>query len=89
MIAGKVMMDRNCPEFLRDTAESAYEHSKALIERWHGTDRLLAATPLMARRMANAADIVERLFVLMMLGDDRAVLATHVMGRRASARSPR
>jgi guanine deaminase len=49
----------------------------------------LAATPLMARRMANAADIVERLFVLMMLGDDRSVLATHIMGRRASARPPR
>ena len=47
----------------------------------------LAATPLMARRVANTADLVERLFVLMMLGDDRSVLATHVMGRRASARS--
>jgi guanine deaminase len=48
----------------------------------------LAATPLMARRMANTADLVERLFVLMMLGDDRSVLATHIMGRRESARSP-
>jgi guanine deaminase len=48
----------------------------------------LAATPLMARRMANTADVVERLFVLMMLGDDRAVFATHIMGRRESARSP-
>ena len=49
MIAGKVMMDRNCPELLRDTAESAYEHSKALIEKWHGTDRLLyAVTPRFA-----------------------------------------
>jgi guanine deaminase len=49
MIAGKVMMDRNCPEFLRDTAESAYENSKALIEQWHGTDRLLyAVTPRFA-----------------------------------------
>ena len=49
----------------------------------------LEATPLMARRMANAADLVERLFVLMMLGDDRAVFATHIMGRRESATSPR
>ena len=32
-----------------------------------------AATPLMARRMARADGLVEALFVLMMLGDDRAV----------------
>ncbi|HSD73342.1 MAG TPA: guanine deaminase [Steroidobacteraceae bacterium] len=40
LIAGKVMMDRNCPEDLRDTAASAYTDSKALIERWHGQGRL-------------------------------------------------
>jgi guanine deaminase len=49
MIAGKCMMDRNCPEFLRDTAESSYEDSQALIARWHGSDRLLyAVTPRFA-----------------------------------------
>lgn len=36
VIAGKVMMDRNCPEFLRDTAQSSYDAPKALIGRWHG-----------------------------------------------------
>lgn len=36
MIAGKVMMDRNSPPFLCDTADSSYEDSKALIETWHG-----------------------------------------------------
>jgi guanine deaminase len=47
--AGKVLMDRNCPEFLRDTAESGYEASARLIERWHGRDRLLyAVTPRFA-----------------------------------------
>jgi guanine deaminase len=49
MIAGKVLMDRNCPEYLRDTAESGYTESRALIERWHGRDRLLyAVTPRFA-----------------------------------------
>ena len=49
MIAGKVMMDRNCPSDLCDTAESSYADSKALIERWHGRDRLLyAVTPRFA-----------------------------------------
>lgn len=46
MITGKVLMDRNCPDFLCDTAASGYAESKALIERWHGRDRLLyAITP--------------------------------------------
>lgn len=46
MIAGKVMMDRNAPEALTDTAESGYADSKALIQRWHGKGRqLYAITP--------------------------------------------
>ena len=49
MLAGKVMMDRNAPDFLTDTAESGYAQSKALIERWHGQGRALyAVTPRFA-----------------------------------------
>jgi guanine deaminase len=49
MIAGKVMMDRNCPDSLSDTATSGYEESKKLIEKWHGVDRLsYAVTPRFA-----------------------------------------
>ncbi|MCX5516707.1 guanine deaminase [Kaistia algarum] len=49
MIAGKVLMDRNAPEALRDTAETGYEQSKALIERWHGRGRqLYCVTPRFA-----------------------------------------
>lgn len=49
MIAGKVMMDRNAPDYLVDTAESSYVDSKALIERWHGKGRLhYAVTPRFA-----------------------------------------
>jgi len=49
LIAGKVMMDRNCPEELRDTADSSYADSLALIKRWHGRDRLqYAITPRFA-----------------------------------------
>ncbi len=39
-----------------------------------------AATPLLAFRSAHAGDLLERLFVLMTLGDDRAVRATWVAG---------
>lgn len=49
MIAGKVMMDRNAPDYLLDTAETSYTQSKALIERWHRNGRLLyAITPRFA-----------------------------------------
>jgi len=49
MIAGKVMMDRNAPDYLTDTAESGYRESKTLIERWHGKGRLhYAVTPRFA-----------------------------------------
>jgi guanine deaminase len=49
MLAGKVMMDRNAPEYLCDTPESGYDDSKRLIARWHGQDRLCyAITPRFA-----------------------------------------
>jgi guanine deaminase len=49
VIAGKVLMDRNVPESVRDTADSGYEDSKTLIEQWHDRDRLgYAVTPRFA-----------------------------------------
>jgi guanine deaminase len=49
MIAGKVMMDRDAPEALMDTAERGYDESKALIQRWRGRGRLdYAITPRFA-----------------------------------------
>jgi guanine deaminase len=40
MIAGKVMMDRDAPAALMDTAQQGYDESRALIERWRGRGRL-------------------------------------------------
>jgi len=49
MIAGKVMMDRHAPDYLCDTAESAYADTQVLIEKWHKNGRLLyAVTPRFA-----------------------------------------
>ena len=48
-IGGKVMMDRNAPDSLRDTAQSGYDDSKALIDRWQGQARCsYAITPRFA-----------------------------------------
>jgi guanine deaminase len=49
LIAGKVLMDREAPAALRDTAQRGYDESKALIGRWHGNGRLAyAITPRFA-----------------------------------------
>ncbi|WP_374358472.1 guanine deaminase [Pseudoduganella danionis] len=49
MVAGKVLMDRHCPEFLRDTAEGGARETEALIQRWHKRGRALyAITPRFA-----------------------------------------
>lgn len=49
MVGGKVMMDRNAPEALTDTAQSSYDDTRAVIENWHGKGRNhVAITPRFA-----------------------------------------
>ncbi|GGD60360.1 guanine deaminase [Pseudoxanthomonas indica] len=49
MAAGKVLMNRNAPDYLLDTTQSGYDDSKALIRQWHGRGRLMyAITPRFA-----------------------------------------
>ena len=49
MVAGKVLMDRHCPEFLRDSAEGGVRDSETLIKKWHKRGRqLYAITPRFA-----------------------------------------
>jgi guanine deaminase len=49
MIAGKVLMDRNAPDYLLDTASDGERETLELIDRWHGRDRLhYAITPRFA-----------------------------------------
>ena len=49
MVAGKILMDRHCPDNLRDTAEGGVRESEELIGRWHKRGRqLYAITPRFA-----------------------------------------
>lgn len=49
LIAGKVCMDRNSPDWLQDTPQSAQQDSAELIQKWHNKGRLkYAITPRFA-----------------------------------------
>lgn len=49
MAAGKILMDRNCPDFLCDTAEGGARDTEDLIRKWHKRDRnMYAITPRFA-----------------------------------------
>ena len=49
MAAGKILMDRNCPDFLCDTAEGGARDSEELICKWHNQGRnMYAITPRFA-----------------------------------------
>jgi guanine deaminase len=46
MIAGKVLMDQNAPDGVRDVCEQSLMDTETLIRQWHGVDRLgYAITP--------------------------------------------
>lgn len=55
LIGGKVLMDRNCPAFLRDTPATGYDASARLIRKWHGRGRAhYAVTPRFAPTSSEA-----------------------------------
>ena len=46
MVAGKVLMDQNAPDGVRDHTEQSLLDTESLINKWHGVDRLgYAITP--------------------------------------------
>ncbi|NML62622.1 guanine deaminase [Massilia sp. RP-1-19] len=55
MVAGKILMDRHCPDFLCDTAEGGARESEDLIRKWHKRGRsLYAITPRFAPTSSEA-----------------------------------
>jgi guanine deaminase len=55
MVAGKVLMDRHCPDFLRDTFDGGVRDSEELIGKWHKRERALyAITPRFAPTSSDA-----------------------------------
>jgi guanine deaminase len=55
LITGKCLMDRNCPDGVRDETEASLIDTEALIQRWHGQGRLgYAITPRFAPSCSKA-----------------------------------
>jgi len=55
MMSGKVLQDRHSPDGLRDETEQSLIDSEALIQRWHGKERLgYAITPRFAPTSTDA-----------------------------------
>jgi len=84
MIAGKVLMDRNCPEYLRDSASEGERESRELLEAWHRHERLLYAitprfaptsTPAQLESVGRLARQFPDAFVHSHLAENRAELA--------------
>jgi len=81
LIAGKVLMDRHAPDDLRDDVVQAQADCTALIERWHGRDRLAyAVTPRFAassspEQLAMAGRLLAR--------DPSLYMQTHVAENQA------
>jgi guanine deaminase len=49
LITGKCLMDRNSPDGVRDETEQSLIDTEALIQRWHGQDRVAATRSCVAR----------------------------------------
>src|SRR5690606_12130100 len=76
MVAGKMMMDRNAPAPLTDSAERSYRESKALLQAWHGRGRqLYAVSPRFA--LTSSAAQLEAAGALLREHPD-AYLQTHL-----------
>ena len=84
LVTGKIMMDEG-PDGLRDTAESGYRDSQALIARWHGRGRIgYAVTPRFAVTSSRAQ--LEAAGALLAEHPD-CWLQTHLSENRAEIRT--
>ena len=84
LVTGKVLMDRHCPDNLRDDVDQAERDCRELIARWHGNGRLAYAVTV---RFA-ATSTPEQLAMAGRLCADHpgVYMQTHVAENRAEVR---
>jgi len=55
-VAGKILMDRNSPEYLRDSVATASMTRGELIQKWHGTTAVVSLSTLARVMLACATE---------------------------------
>ena len=84
IVAGKVLMDRNAPEALRDDVPSAERDMAELIARWHGRSRLAYAVTV---RFAPTSTPQQLALAGRFCRDDASLyMQTHLAENRAEVR---
>ncbi len=84
VIAGKVLMDRNAPDGLRDDVVTAEREMEALIAAWHGRARLAYAVTV---RFAPTSSREQLALAGRLCRDDPSLyMQTHVAENRAEVR---
>ena len=88
VVSGKVLMDRNAPEALRDDVQSGERDCIELIEAWHGRERLrYALTPRFAPTSSDAQlAMCARLLQARPPRGGQVYLQTHVAENRDEVR---
>jgi len=84
LVAGKVLMDRNAPDGLRDSTGEAERDCVELIERWHGTGRLAYAVTVRFAPTSSEAQLAMAGALLAARPD--LYMQTHVAENRAEVK---
>ncbi|HZV93956.1 MAG TPA: guanine deaminase [Caldimonas sp.] len=84
IVAGKVLMDRNAPDDLRDDVDSAERDMAELIARWHGRGRLAYAVTVRFAPTSSPEQLT--LAGRLCAGDASLYLQTHLAENRAELR---
>ena len=80
VIAGKVLMDRHAPDYLRDDVRNAERDCVDLISRWHGRDRLAYALTVRFAPTSTSAQM--QMAAALMQAHPGTYMQTHVAENR-------
>ena len=81
IVTGKVLQDRHSPDGLRDDVAQAEQDCIALIQRWHGRDRLAYAVTVRFAPTSSPAQLA--MAGALCAGDSTLYMQTHVAENRA------
>jgi len=84
VIAGKVLMDRHAPDYLRDDVRQAERDCVDLIQRWHGRDRLAYALTVRFAPTSTSAQM--QMAAALLQAHPGTYMQTHVAENRDEVR---